>query len=487
MSMADADRLRDFEELFLGQIEAKARGLTGRSGVADRVYFEPTREGPDAVRAELGRLRVYDRDAMDRVAGTRSIEMRFQRKLLGLIPRTVSLVRVRTLMPIEAMIRGEEPKPATRADVLVALAHYELIPTRLRPTGVILASPTGFTEEAQNLVESTNHLSLVLIGGRADGGWDINKPKRLKGTKWEKLFELETQPERLKRLLYHLDQAGVEVDSRGLSVSELSQRLGLERAETERLVRQACNVRPRLMTVSHNGETHLARSPLAEEGDSMSWWSRIRKLLGFKPTVAERVRDLSAQRVRIEQQRVEYDSKIDRLEADERGALEQGAAAKSTAEKKQVAGRLMRLRRELQRHRAQAQLLTRQIDVIGTHIHHLTLKEQGRRLELPTSEELTREAAEAEQIMTEISANAELAGSIEVTGETLGMADEEAAIFAEFDEIAEGAPAAKKQAEARDAAPPEQIIERAGEAISGRSAENPPRTDDRSRARPEAS
>ncbi len=485
--MADADTLRGFEEQFLSQMQAKARTLTGRGGVADRVRFDPTREGPDAVRSELERLRVYDRNAMDRVAGTRSLEMDFQRKILGLIPRTVSRVRVRTIMPIEAMIRGEPARPASRADVLDALAQYELIPSRLRPTGVILASPTGFTEEARNLVETTNHLSLVLVGGRPDGGWDITKPQRLRGTKWEKLFDLESQPERLNRLLYHLDQAGVEVDSTGVSVTELSRRLGLERGETERLVRQACRVRPRLMTVSHNGEPHLARSPLADEGDSMTWWSRIRKLLGFKPTVAERVRELSAQRVQIEQQRVEYDTKIDRLEADERSALEQGAAAKSTAEKKQVAGRLIRLRRELQRHRAQAQLLTRQIDVIGTHIHHLTLKEQGRRLELPTSEELTREAAEAEQIMTEISANAELAGSIEVSGETLGMADEEAAIFAEFDEIAEGAPAATKQAEARAAEPsPEEVIERARDSAAGQR-ETPPRSDDRSRARPEAS
>lgn len=86
--------------------------------------------------------------------------------------------------------------------------------------------------------------------------------------------------------------------------------------------------------------------------------------------------------------------------------------------------------------RAQANVYTQQIDIIGTHMHHQTLAEQGRRVELPSTEELAQEAAEAEQIMSELAASADLAAHVEVGAQTPMMADEEAAILAEFEQAA---------------------------------------------------
>ena len=224
---------------------------------------------------------------------------------------------------------------------------------------------------------------MILMGGRADGGWDVTMPAAVRKSPWAKLFELESQDERLRRLLYHLNQNANLVDSRGISMEALAEKLGLSLDETELLIRRACRSESRLMTVVHEGRTHICRTPLAEEGNTMSIWSRIRKLLRLRPTTAERVRELTAQRVQVEQQRFELDQKVNVLEADARQLIQQGAAAPSDAEKKQVAGKLMRARRELRRHRAQAQLFTQQIDIIGTHIHHLTLAERGKRLDLP--------------------------------------------------------------------------------------------------------
>jgi hypothetical protein len=257
--------------------------------------------------------------------------------------------------------------------------------------------------------------------------------------------------------MHHLNQNANLVDSRGFSMVALSEKLGLSMAETEQPVRHACRSEPRLMTVVHEGRTHICRTPLAEEGNTMSIWSRIRRLLRLKPTTAERVRELTTQRVQIEQQRFELDQKVNVLEADELQLIQQGAAAASDAERKQVAGKLMRSRRELRRHRAQTQLYTQQIDIIGTHIHHLTLAERGKRLDLPKAEDLTREAAQAEQVVAEVAANADLAASIEVTGETPMMAEEEAAIFEEFKQVAasgtSATPAAEPEAPAAEPTP----------------------------------
>lgn len=452
--MDERSRHRQFEDRFLNQLRARALALVAGKLPADEVAFEPTLEGIESVRDALSRLEVYDRDAVETLAGTRSQQMLFKKRILGgLFSKPVSRVRVRVVAPVEPLLKNEAPGPVGREQVLDALARYDILPRKYKPSGVILASATGFTAEAKSLAEGAGKPTLILMGGREDGGWDVTMPPVVRKTTWAKLFELESQDERLRRLLYHLDQNANQVDSRGFPMAELAEKLGLSAVETESLVRQACRTEPRLMTVTHEGRTHICRTPFAEEGNTMSIWSRIRKLLRLRPTTAERVRELTAQRVQIEQQRFELDQKVNVLEADERQLIQQGAAAASDAERKQVAGKLMRTRRELRRHRAQTQLFTQQIDIIGTHIHHLTLAEQGKRLELPKAEDLTREAAQAEQVMAEVAANADLAASIEVTGETPMMAEEEAAIFEEFKQVAASQAAASPAATPEAAAP----------------------------------
>lgn len=446
--MDERSRHRQFEERFLNQLRARAQTLIHGKLPADEVVIQHTPEGIDSVRDALGRLEA-GRGELEKLAGTQSIQMLFRRRMLGgLFHTAVSRLRVRVLAPVEPLLRNESPGPVGREEVLDALADYESLPRRYRPSGVIMASATGFTAEAKAIAERGGSPSIILMGGREDGGWDVTMPAAVKKTPWAKLFELESQDERLQRLFKHLDENANLVDSRGMSMAALSEKLGLSQPVTEALVRQACRTQPRLMTVAHEGQTHICRTPFAEEGDTMSIWSRIRKLLRLKPTTAERVRELTAQRVQIEQQRFELDQKVDALEADELQLVQQGATASGDAERKQVAGKLMRLRRELRRHRTQAQLFTQQIDIIGTHIHHLTLAEQGKRLELPSAEDLTREAAQAEQVMSEVAVNADLAASIEVGAETPLMAEEEAAIFAEFKQVASsqiGTPASEAE------------------------------------------
>jgi hypothetical protein len=437
--MTDASRYRQFEERFVGQLRARAMALSKSGLPVDAVHFEHTPDGADSLRADLARLEHFDRDALDRLPGGQSFQMLFQKKMLGgLLYVPVSRVRVRTLSPIAAILRSSTPEPVGREAVLDALARYAVLPRRAQPTGVILASPTGFTAEARALVETSGPPTLVLMGGRDDGGWDVAMPAALKKTPWAKLLDLEDQDERLRRLLFHLNQNAAIVDSRGISLPELSEKLGMPQRDVEQLVRKACRTEPRLMTLDADGVTHVCRTPLAEEGGNpMGLWSRLRRKLGFKPTVTERVREMTVQRVRIEQERHSVDQRIDTLESQERGLVSQGAAATADVERKQLAGKLVRVRTELKRTRAQAQNLTNALDIIGTHIHHLTLAEQNKRLELPRAEELTREAAQAEQTAAELAANADLARSIEVGGPTAMMEEEEAAIFEEFKQAAQ--------------------------------------------------
>lgn len=443
----ERSRHRDFEDRFLQQLRTRAQLLTKGVLPADRVEIEGSPDGVEAVRASLRRLDVLDRNLADDLPGALALQLRFSRGSLGgLLRFTVSRLRGRIIAPVDAMLNGKAAGPVGREEVLDALARYELLPSHVRPSAVVFGSASGFNAAAKALVSSTAGIKLILVGGRDDGGWDVTLPDSVEKSPWKALFEFETQDERLRRLNKHLKERGDLLDSRGVSVAQLSESLGLSEPVTEALVRRACRADSRLMTINVDGSLHVCRSPLEDEVSTMSLWSRIRRLLRLKPTVAERVRTLTAQRVKLEAERHSVDRKVDALESEERAALEQGAAAGSDAVKKQIAGKLVRVRRELKRARTQAQMYSQQIDVIGTHIHHLTLKEQGRRMELPKAEDLTREAAEAERVISELSVNADLARSIEVSAETPMMADEEAAILAEFEQ------AATKQAESASAA-----------------------------------
>ncbi len=434
--MDERSRHRAFEDQFLRQLRARAQALLRRTLPADQFELEAVPDGVDGVRATLLRLEQYDRGLLEQLPGTRAVQMRFQKRTFGPFWRTVARLRAQVLAPQEALILGNSPGPVGCEEVLDALARYEVMARRERPTAVVYASATGFTPDARALVNRGDAPTLVLLGGRADGGWDLDLPDALRRQPWAKLFELESQDERLKRLLYHLEQQAGVLESRGVSMPELAARLGLAEAETRALVQQACRQDARLMTVVHEGTLHVCRSPLADEGRKMSLRSWIRKLLRMKPTVGEQVRALTTQRVQLEQQRHEVDQRLTALETEEREAVEKGMAAKTDVERKQLAGRLMRVRRDLRRTRAQANLFTQQIDILGTHIHHLTLAEQGKRVALPKAEELTREAAEAEQMMRELSANADLAAGIEVGAQSPLMAEEEAAILEEFKQAA---------------------------------------------------
>ncbi len=413
--MDERSRHREFEDQFLSQLKARARQLVAGQLPARQVTVEALPDGDDSVRDQLARLEVFERDVLESMPGRQALQLCFRRPVFGgLYHTTVARVRAQSLVSVEMLVDDQVPGPVGREQVLDAMARYELLPHKHKPSAVVFASATGFTPEAKSLVEGDGPPTLILMGGRADGGWDVAMSERLRKSPWGKLFELETQDERLRRFMRHLDAQGLELDSRGLAVSRLAEQLGLPETKTEALVRQACRQDPRLMTVVHEGTIHICRSPLGSEGKPMSIWSRILRLFGRKPSASERVRVLTEQRVRLEQERSSIDKHVDTLETQERDLLQQGAQAPSDAEKKQIAAKLVRARRELKRHRTRAQMFNQQIDVLGTQIHHVTLTEQSKQVALPTSEELAQQAAEAEKVMTDLAASADLAGNIEV-------------------------------------------------------------------------
>ena len=87
----------------------------------------------------------------------------------------------------------------------------------------------------------------------------------------------------------------------------------------------------------------------------------------------------------------------------------------------------------MERLNATARVIGQQVDVISTHIHHLTLIQQGQMARLPQTEEITQDAVRAEEMLEQLSADVQLTStlSVGVTGSTL--TDEEAEILKELE------------------------------------------------------
>jgi hypothetical protein len=78
-------------------------------------------------------------------------------------------------------------------------------------------------------------------------------------------------------------------------------------------------------------------------------------------------------------------------------------------------------------------VLGQQVDVISTHVHNLTLIQQGKAAKLPTHEELTQDAVRAEEMLERLTADAELATGLDAGAMGSSLSAEEAAILAELE------------------------------------------------------
>ena len=88
-------------------------------------------------------------------------------------------------------------------------------------------------------------------------------------------------------------------------------------------------------------------------------------------------------------------------------------------------------------------MLNQQINVVSTHLHNLELVQQGQTARLPDAEEMTADAVKAEEMLAELEASNELAGTAASIAHA-GMTDEEQALFEELEREAGGEVAATK-------------------------------------------
>jgi chromatin segregation and condensation protein Rec8/ScpA/Scc1 (kleisin family) len=175
----------------------------------------------------------------------------------------------------------------------------------------------------------------------------------------------------------------------------------------------------------------------------------VKSLFNRKGESEKKIAFLSERRTALSQQRDRAYEEMGTLEAQEVALKEQFKDAASAISKRRVTSQMLTLRKDLERRQQLISVLNQQVNVVSTHLHNLELVQQGQVASLPNTDEMTADAVKAEEVLAELEANSELAGSVGSIASS-GMSAEEQALFEELEREAGGGE--KKQA-AADAAP----------------------------------
>ncbi|MCZ6681590.1 MAG: hypothetical protein O7D94_05000 [Planctomycetota bacterium] len=413
-------------------------------------------DSAEAVRAAMVDRRIYDRERYGRMPHGYGFTMRGldRRWLFGKRVKSVTIASV--LAPPGPLLETDEPAPPVTMSEL--MRHVESLKTKNKAPHLIgVCSPGGFEEEVWNSPPQISGVRLVLIEPREDGGWRISKGLGTHDAKLCKLFDPEQIGQKIGRVRQELEERSTDLLTGSVSARSVAERLDLPQSVVEQAFDVVEKADPELRVSKRSGEMMLFRgAPVASgrEDGSMSLSEWVKSLFSKEGEEATKINVLSERRASLSGRLDRLYTDISKLEKKEGQLRDEGKATKVGVAKRRIAGQISRLRKDISRVNTSASILSKQINVISTHIHNLELAQTGTVAQLPTGEELTEAAVNAEQILEDLSASDDLVSSLEVNMAETSISDDEAAILRELEgEPSEGSGSAK--ASSSEAAPRE--------------------------------
>lgn len=429
---AHAARAAEIETAFLAGVESNLTQAQGGRLRGTRWKWQ-SRDQADKVRDLLAQRGVYDRDLL------RTMPKNAARVLTGTVPRFLfgqkrsSVAIAACLSPIESLVRGDESAPPLGiADLAAAVRHW--VGDADVPHVVGVCSPSGFTDDVRRSGLDLPNVTLVLIEPREGGGWRVT-PGSPKATPADaKLFDPEATASKIQRVRDEISARSVDLLTGGLSAAQLAERLSLPRAIVAVAFDQVVANDPELRATHRHEDVLLYRgAPAALEDSEMSMVEWVRQLFSREGNEARKINALSERRAALTQRRERLYGDISQLETREADLLKQGKENPSPVVKRRVATQIKQVRDDIERLTAVARVLGQQVDVISTHIHNLTLIQQGTMAKLPSSEEITQDAVRAEEMLEQLGSDVQLTQTLSVGVGVGSASDEELAILQELE------------------------------------------------------
>ena len=444
-----ATKAKEVESSYLAGVSNKLKA--GGSRFIDGAWF--VREDHDQgekVRATMVDRRIYDRDRYNDLPHNRGFTIRgFERRwIFGKRIKSVTIGSV--IAPPGPLLDSEESAPPVT--MLQLIDHVQGLRTDAKaPHLVGVCSPSGFEDEVWNSPPQLGNIKLVLSAPREDGGWRVSSSDPRLDLRLCRLFDPEDVGEKIKRVRREVDARRTDLLTGGISASKLADDLNLPALVVQTALSEIARSEPDLRVSKHAGEMTLYRGAAVtspEEDGSMSLAEWIKSLFSKDGEEAKKINVLAERRASLSGRLDRMYEDIGTLEKKEEKLHTEGRATASKVSKRRVAGQIARLRKDISRCNTSAALLSKQINIISTHIHNLELSQTSSVAQLPTGEELTEAAVAAEEMLEQLSESDDLVSSLEIGMAETAISEDEAEILKELEADAP----VKKKTPTRDTA-----------------------------------
>ena len=455
----------ELETQFLSGVKAKFRKARGQQ-LTGSVWRDLKQDQTGRLRALMQARRIYDRDLLKKLPHNRRTALHGYERSWWLLGKQRTVVAVGSfLCRLADYLPGSDTSAESPPiDLPELLEHVRSLVVDGGTEHVIgICSPHGFTERAKTSRAPLENIRLVLIEPRADGGWAVQGLGENVDEDICELFDPEGIGEKIQRVRREIERRSADLLTAGLSAATIQEATGLEPDIVEAGFEAAAGDDPELHLARQSDAWLLYRgAPVAaSETADMSIPDFIKQLFGGGGDEARQINHLSEQRASLSERQKRIFDDIAQLEQKETDLLEQGKLNKSATVRRRVASQISQLRKDIGRLNSMTSMLGQQINIVSTHIHNLTLIQQGKMTEMPEAEELTQDAVRAEEMLESLKADADMVGMLDTgVGDTLAS-EEEQAILAEFDEpTAESEKSAESPAPASESRPEETPPER---------------------------
>lgn len=392
-----------------------------------------------------------DRELESQMPRGQSLEVVVSQRSFWLFKKAVGRLRVVCLSPTRALLSGEEPKPMNTAEVTKVLSEMPP-PLGGVPTTILLVSTGGFTLEAHEKADRGAERTLILAEPNEAGGWSITGPAETRAL--AELFDPEADDQKRQRVREYIDKEKIELTGSGIATDQVAARTQLPLQLIEDELKTYARENPGLAAKRLDGRVVLFRQSAlpAAGGAEMPLIDRLRGLFSRKGDNEKKVAFLSERRTSLSQQRDRAYEEMSALDGKETELKEQFKTASSTMTKRRITSQMLQLRKDMERRQQLLSILNQQINVVSTHLHNLELVQQGQVAALPNSEEMAADAAAAEEMMAQLEADTELAGSVGSIA-TGGMSAEEQALFEELERETAGPTSVTERTQAAPSEP----------------------------------
>lgn len=461
------ENAKEVESSYLAAVATNIKAAGSRFISGAWFQREETDHG-ERVRAALIDRRIFDRSKYNQLPQQKTITIRgYERRWI--FGKRVKSVTVATVVAppgplLDAETSGVDPGPVTKSQLL---EHVSSLVSDAKATHVIgVCSPSGFEDDVWSHPPQLPNVKLILCAPREDGGWKLTSADPRLDPRLVKLFDPEDVSQKLNRVKREIESRRVDLLTGSLSAGTLARELELPLPLVNNAFEMVARSDPELRVSKSSGEATLYRGAAklpGEEDRSMSLAEWIRSLFSKEGEESKKINVLSERRAALSTRLDRLYEDIGQLEKREAKLREEGKAASSMVSKRRVAAQIARLQKDISRSNTSASILSKQINIISTHIHNLELAQTGSLAALPSTDELTEAAVSAEEILEQLSASDDLVTSLEVGMAESAMSEDEADILKDLmgdsEEAAKVKPESGVQARA-DAAPAKRESER---------------------------